>query len=99
MTTSKQAKISRSWIQTHTKYTAIGTMVNNGEESGEFPSTSWGSSLERMPMFTRVEMNSFVMKSGKAIANKDHHTVPTGLIKARRFLDDKYLEEIECASN
>ena len=44
-------------------------------------------------------MNSFVIKSGKAIANKDHHTVPMGLIKARRFLDDEYLEEIECASN
>ena len=50
-------------------------------------------------MFTRVEMNGFVTKSGKAIANKDHHTVPTGLLKARRFLDDEYLEDIECASN
>ena len=44
-------------------------------------------------------MNIFVIKSGKAIANKDHHTAPTGLIKARRFLDDDYLEEIECASD
>ena len=44
-------------------------------------------------------MNGFVMKSGKAIANTDHHTVPRGLLKARRFLGGKYLEEIECASN
>ena len=44
-------------------------------------------------------MSSFVIKSGKPIANKDHHTVPTGLIKASRFLDEEYLEEIECASN
>ena len=44
-------------------------LSNDGEESIEFPSTGWGSSLEKMPMFTRVEMNSFVMKSGKAIAN------------------------------
>ena len=54
---------------------------------------------EKMPVFMWVEINSFVMKSGKAIANKDHHTVPTGLIKARHFLDDEYLEEIECASD
>ena len=74
-------------------------LSNDGEESVEFPSTGWGSSLEKMPMFTRVEMNSFVIKSGKAIANKDHHTVPTGLIEARRFLDDEYLKEIECASD
>ena len=29
----------------------------------------------------------------------EHHTVPTGLVKARRFLDDEYLEDIECASD
>ena len=29
----------------------------------------------------------------------DHHTVPTRLIKARRFLDDEYLEDIECVSD
>ena len=74
-------------------------LSHDGEESVEFPSTGWGSSLEKMPMFTRVEMNSFVIKSGKAMANKDHHIVSTGLIKARRFLDDEYLEEIECASD
>lgn len=81
------------------KQTTSTDLSDDGEVSVEFPSAGWGSSLEKMPMFTRVEMNSFVMKSGKAIANKDHHTVPTGLIKARRFLDDEYLEEIECASN
>ena len=49
-----------------------------------------------MPMFTRLQMNHHVLKSGKAIGNVDHHTVPTGLVKARRFLDDEYLENIEC---
>ena len=52
-----------------------------------------------MPMFTWLQMNRHVLKSGKAIANVDHHTVPTGLVKARRFLDDDYLEDIEYASD
>ena len=45
-------------------------------------------------------MNHQVLKSGKTIGNIDHHTIPTGLLKARRrFLDDEYLEDIECASD
>ena len=67
--------------------------------SVQFPSVGWGTSLDKMPMFTRVEMNRHIMKSGKSIANKDHHTVPTGLVKAQRFLDDEYLEEIQCTSD
>ena len=68
-------------------------------ESVQFPSSGWGTSLEKMPMFTRLQMNRHVLKSGKAIANVDHHTVPTGLVKARRFLEDEYLEDIECVSD
>ena len=68
------------------KQTMSSDLSNDGEESVEFPSTGWGSSLEKMPIFMRVEMNSFVMKSGKAIANKDHHTVRTGLIKMTNIL-------------
>ena len=50
-------------------------------------------------MFTRLQMNHHVLKSGKTIGNIDHHTVPTGLVKGRRFLDDEYLEDIECTSD
>ena len=39
------------------------------------------------------------MKSGKSIADKEHHTIPTALIKAKRFLDDEYLEDVQCASD
>ena len=56
-------------------------------------------SLEKMPMITWLQTNRHVLKSGKAIANVDHHTVPTGLVKARRFLEDKYLEDIESVSD
>ena len=38
-------------------------------------------------------MNRHIMESGKSIADKEHHTVPTALIKAKRFLDEEYLED------
>ena len=49
-------------------------------------------------MFTRLQMNYHVLKSGKTIGNIDHHTVPGGLVKARRFLHDEYLKDIEYTS-
>ena len=60
------------------------TTTNIESEDGvsvQFPVDGWSTSLEKMPMFTRLEMNRHIMKSGKSIANKDHHTVPTALIK------------------
>ena len=51
-----------------------------------------------MPMFTKAEMNDQITRSGKHIANKDHHSVPTSLRKAKTFLEDEYLYEIMAAS-
>lgn len=65
----------------------------------QFPDDGWGTSLEKMSMFTRVEMNRHILNSGKSMADKDHHMVPTSLLKAKRFLDDEYLEEIQCTSD
>jgi len=48
-------------------------------------------------MFKRNQMNRHILKSGKAIADVDHHTVQTGLVKARHFLGE-YLEDIKCVS-
>lgn len=56
-------------------------------------------SLEKMPMFTRLQVNRHVVKSGKMVTNVDHDTVLTELVKAKRFLDNEYLEDIECASD
>ena len=74
-------------------------LTNEDGVSVQFPVNGWSTSLEKMPMFTRLEMNRHIMKSGKSIADKEHHTVPTALIKAKRFLDDEYLEDIQCASD
>ena len=40
-----------------------------------------------------------ITRSGKHIANKDHHSVPTSLRKAKTFLEDKYLHEIMAAKD
>ncbi|KAK3701238.1 hypothetical protein QZH41_003200 [Actinostola sp. cb2023] len=65
----------------------------------KFPDNGWTTSLDKMPMFTKAEMNSHVKKSGKTIGNTDHHSVPTGLRKAKTFLQDEYLHEIKTAND
>ena len=52
-----------------------------------------------MPMFTKAEMNEHITRSGKHIANRDHHSVPTSLRKPKTFLEDEYLHEIMAASD
>ena len=67
--------------------------------SVKYPSDGWGKSLERMPSFTRAEMNQHVANSGKRVANAEHHSIPTNLRKAKTFLEDEYLKEIEANSD
>ena len=50
--------------------------------------------MAKLPMFNRAEMDKRIAKSGKNIENKDHHSVPTALRKAKTFLEDEYLHEI-----
>ena len=75
---------------------------SRGEEttsSIKYPIDGWGASLSRLPVFTRGEMNQYIPRSGKNIANKDHHSVPTTLRKAKTFLEDEYLHDILAASD
>ena len=65
----------------------------------KYPDNGWSTSLTKMPMFTKAEMNEHITRSGKHIANKDHHSVPTSLRKAKTFLEDGYLHEIIAASD
>ena len=67
--------------------------------SVKYPSDGWGKSLERMPALTRAEMNQHVANSGKRVANTEHHSIPTNLRKAKTFLLDEYLKEIEANSD
>ena len=67
--------------------------------SVKYPTDGWSTSLEKMPMFTRAEMNEHIASSGKSISNIQHHSVPTSLRKAKTFLEDEYLREITAASD
>jgi len=52
-----------------------------------------------MPLFTKAEMKEHVENSGKRIGNAEHHSVPTSLKRAKTFLQDEYLKEIETADD
>ena len=65
----------------------------------KYPTDGWVTLLSRLPMFTRGEMNDYIARSGKNIGNKDHHSVPTTLRKAKTFLEDEYLHDIVAASD
>ena len=67
--------------------------------SVKYPSDGWEKSLERMPPFTRAEMNEHVANSGKRVANTEKHSIPTNLKKAKTFLQDEYLKDIEANSD
>ena len=75
---------------------------SQGEETTSsitYPTDGWGTSLSRLPVFTRGEMNEYIARSGKNVGNKDHHSVPTTLRKAKTFLEDEYLHDISAASD
>ena len=64
--------------------TSSVTDSSNGDAnkpSVKYPSDGWSTSLEKMPMFTRAEMNEHIARSGKSISDIQHHSVPTSLRK------------------
>ena len=65
----------------------------------KYPGDGWGKSLERMPPFTRAEMNQHIESSGKRVGNADHHSIPTNFRKVKTFLKDKYLKDVEANSD
>ena len=70
------------------------------ESTVKFPSAGWSTSLQRMPLFTRAEMDLHISKSGKNFdRNKQNHAVPTSMKKAKTFLDDEYRRDLTCASD
>ena len=70
------------------------------ESTVKFPSAGWSTSLQRMPLFTRAEMDLHISKPGKNFdRNKQNHAVPTSMKKAKTFLDDEYLKDFTCASD
>ena len=82
-----------------TRLSKLPTERSPETSTPKYPSDSWGKSLERMPPFTRAEMNQHIESSGKRVGNADHHSIPTNLRKAKTFLKDEYLKDIEANSD
>ena len=55
-----------------------------------FPQHGWGIRLEKMPLFTKAEMNRFIANTGKRLGSSNH-SVPTSWKKGKTFLEDEYL--------
>ena len=89
-------------IYTKRKKRIVNVMMSSTPSSSpsvKYPNDGWGNSLERMPSFTRAEMNQHITNSGKKIASIQHHSIPTNLKKAKTFLTDQYLKDIEATSD
>ena len=73
--------------------------IPSSSPSVKYPNDGWGNSLERMPSFTRAEVNQHITNSGKKVASIRHHSIPTNLKKAQTFLTEQYLKDIEATSD
>ena len=63
----------------------------------KFPVEGWDISLAKSPFFSRVEIDKPISQSGKLIGVSSHHSLPTGLMKAKTYLQDEYLHDIKAA--
>ena len=61
----------------------------------KYPTTGWGKTLEKLPLFTKAEMKKHKENSGKRMGSVDNHSVPTSLKRAKTFLQDEYWKDIE----
>ena len=59
-----------------------------------FPSTGWGKCLDSLPLFSRANIDTHTPKSGKKKV-----TVPTGQRRAKQFLKENYLHNIETCND
>ena len=79
---------------------AQNNQQQKNDSSIKYPSSGWSTNLQRMPLFTRAEMNLHISQSGKNIdSSSQSHSVPTSLRKAKSFLEDEYFKEIVSASD
>ena len=60
-----------------------------------FPTDEWGTALAKSSLFTCAEMDRHIANSGKKHQNSEYQLLPTGLRKAKAFLADEYLHEIQ----
>ena len=76
-------------IYTKRKKLIVNVMMSSTPSSSpsvKYPNDGWGNSLERMPSFTRAEMNQHITNSGKKVAIIQHHSILTNLKRRKLFL-------------
>ena len=99
-TKRKLHQLSMSNTVTATGVSGTSTTTTAGS-SGQtqhipkFPSEGWSTLLSKAPFFSRVEIDKHISRSGKNVGGGGHHTLPTGLMKAKTYLQDEYLHKIE----
>ena len=74
------------------KQGASSAVADVPKEKLKFSKSGWGSQLEKMPLFTRAEMNEYIENSGKRLGSS-HHSDPTSWKKGKTFLEDEYLRD------
>ena len=60
------------------------------------PANGWGTKLDKSPFFMHAQIDSHIASSGKK-QNSEHHSLPRRLRKAKAFLEDEYLCNIQTA--
>ena len=58
-----------------------------------FPQHGWGINFEKMPLFTKAEMDRFISNSGKRLGST-HHSVPTSWRKGKTFWKTNILKTL-----
>jgi len=93
---AKQGDLAGSIITT-SPAVALSSVVTS-EQNVNFPDRGWGNRFEKMPLFTKAEMNRFIENSENCLWS-NHHSIPTSWKKRKTFLEDEYLKDIECTSD
>ena len=89
-------------IYTKRKKRIVNVMMSSTPSSSpnvKYPNDGWGNSLERMPSFTRAEMNQHITNSGKK--GREHPTsfYSNKFKKGENFFDRPICKDIEATSD
>ena len=52
----------------------------------KFPVEGWATSLAKAQFFSRAEIEKHISQSGELIGVYSHHSLPTGLMKAKTYM-------------
>ena len=91
----EQTKTSKETVPSTSITSIYHSFSASREGEGQLPNEWWGISLQKIPFFSRAEMDKYVSRTGKSLGCAGKKSVPTGLKKAATFLKDEYLKEIE----